>query len=120
MDIHKNKPSFTAQQLETLDSTMNLSEVADTLGSSISVVSRLYDVYGIEKIYYNYTIQERRLADMISSWGIDVVRNDRSLLGNGQEIDIYCPDNKLAIEYYGKINTIVKVQPTKDVNCVVY
>lgn len=99
--IHKNKPSFTAEQLETLNSTMSLSEVAETLGSSVSVVSRLYDVYGIEKIYHNYSIQECRLADMIRSWGVSVVRNDRTLLGNGQEIDIYCPEKKLAIEYCG-------------------
>lgn len=44
---------------------------------------------------------ESEIADFIIGLGVDVIRNDRSILGFGQEIDILIPSLKLAIEYDG-------------------
>lgn len=47
------------------------------------------------------SIAETELADFISGLGVGIIRNDRSLLGFGQEVDILIPSLKLAIEYDG-------------------
>lgn len=44
---------------------------------------------------------EREIADWLESLDYEVVRNNRTLLVNGREIDIYLPDKALAIEYTG-------------------
>lgn len=44
---------------------------------------------------------EKELTDFVKSLGIDAIENDKDLLGNGQELDIYCPSRKVAIEYNG-------------------
>lgn len=43
---------------------------------------------------------EGLIADLISSWGIQVVRNDRQIIAP-RELDIYLPDRGLAVEYCG-------------------
>lgn len=46
------------------------------------------------------SLTESYIRNTISSWGIKVVSNDRSIL-EGKELDIYIPDYNLAIEYDG-------------------
>jgi hypothetical protein len=99
--VHKNKPSFSSEQLAALNKDYSLTDVARHLNSSISVVSRLYDVYGIDKVYHHYSSEEQQVADFVSQLGVDVVRNSRKIISNGQELDLYFPEQKLAIEYCG-------------------
>jgi len=44
---------------------------------------------------------EKELSDFIESLNIDILRNDRTLLDNRLELDIYIPSKNLAIEYCG-------------------
>lgn len=43
---------------------------------------------------------EKHLAEFLAAYGF-TVRNDRTLLGNGQEIDIYNPQLKIGVEFNG-------------------
>jgi len=56
---------------------------------------------------YGGSVGEKDLGDFIESLDIDVVRNSRSMmpdLCNGKhEIDILCPEQKIAVEYNGNI-----------------
>lgn len=47
------------------------------------------------------SLAENELAEFIESLGVPIIRNDRCLLGYGQEVDILIPSLKLAIEYDG-------------------
>ncbi len=44
---------------------------------------------------------ERAISDFLSERGIAHVRNTREAIGNGMELDIYLPDQKIGIEYNG-------------------
>jgi hypothetical protein len=48
----------------------------------------------------NISVAETELGDYIESLGIDIIRNDKSIL-NGKEIDIIIPQLNIGIEYNG-------------------
>ena len=48
----------------------------------------------------NTSVAETDLGDYIESLGIEIIRNDKSIL-NGRELDIYIPTLKIGIEYNG-------------------
>lgn len=60
--------------------------------------------YGVCNAYHvnnNFSSKaEDEIADFIASLGISFVRGNHSVLGN-RELDIYCPDHSIAIEYNG-------------------
>jgi len=47
------------------------------------------------------SIAEDEIAEYISAFPVKVVRNDRTILDGGREIDMYLPNINLAIEYNG-------------------
>ena len=51
--------------------------------------------------YLNTSKSEDEIADFIKEGGFTVTRNDRSILENRHELDIYIPDRQLAIEFDG-------------------
>ncbi len=61
-------------------------------------------VFSTPVLYGSCQCQEKRLekqvVDFISSLGISVKRRDRKVL-NGQEIDIFCPDQNIGFEFDG-------------------
>lgn len=50
---------------------------------------------------YNISVGEQEVAEYINSFPVNLIRNDRTILDGGREIDIYLPNLKLAIEYNG-------------------
>lgn len=62
----------------------------------------LYLKNGCPQCSFNKTTSsaENEIASFISNLGVNIIRNDRSML-NGAEIDIYIPDYKLGIEHHG-------------------
>lgn len=50
--------------------------------------------------YTNTSRGERELQDWIESLGVDIVRNDKSILGR-KEIDVYVHQHSLAVEFNG-------------------
>lgn len=99
--IHKNTPSIDRHTLSNMNQTMSMTDIANSLGSSVSVVSRLFDVYEIEKNYFNYSVQEKNLTDYIAdNWKGEIILHDRTVL-RGLELDLLIPSKKLAFEYCG-------------------
>ena len=49
----------------------------------------------------NYSREEEEIRALLDSWKIPYRTNVREVLGNGQEIDIYCPEHKVGIEFNG-------------------
>jgi hypothetical protein len=47
------------------------------------------------------SVGERQVARFVKYLGVEYVANDRTILDNNKELDIYIPDYKLAIEYNG-------------------
>jgi hypothetical protein len=52
------------------------------------------------KISANTSRDETLIADLIADMGITVVRNDRKII-NPKELDIWLPDQRIAVEYCG-------------------
>lgn len=48
----------------------------------------------------SYSLGEKEISDFIKSLNIDIIENDKKILG-GLELDIYLPRYKIAIEYNG-------------------
>ena len=51
--------------------------------------------------YLNASKSEDEIADFIKNKGFTIIRNDRSILDNKHELDIYIPDKQFAIEFDG-------------------
>lgn len=51
--------------------------------------------------YLNASKSEDEIADFIKNKGFAIIRNDRSILDNKHELDIYIPDKQFAIEFDG-------------------
>jgi hypothetical protein len=48
----------------------------------------------------NKSFPQHELGDIIRSWGVEVVTNTRKVI-SPKEVDIWCPDKRIAIEYCG-------------------
>ena len=84
------------------NSSRLLIDIAQELGVTYHTVSRAYEIQGVHKpdIGYNRSQGEKEIVDWLSGLGVTAEVNRRDLL-NGQELDIWIPANKLAIEYNG-------------------
>jgi hypothetical protein len=85
------------------DDQRTIRQVSDILGCSYDwVARRTRDERFHRVIRREVSSDERLLAEWIESLGVDVVRRDRSVLRTTRkELDIYCPAQKVAIEYNG-------------------
>lgn len=72
--------------------------------------------------YLNASKSEDEIADFIKNKGFAIIRNDRSILDNKHELDIYIPDKQFAIEFDGvfwhnEINKPVNYHLNKTEEC---
>ena len=74
--------------------------------------NHLYNNQGCPNCAYELTISkpEQDLADLIKSWNLNILQNDRSVL-NPKELDIYIPEKKVAIEFNGSWHHSTAKQP---------
>lgn len=68
-------------------------------GMRPETISRYLKAQGVE-VKNGYSYQEQQVADFVSSLGVTVQRHNRTLIAP-KELDIYCPDQKVAVEYNG-------------------
>lgn len=102
-------------QIDALDSKENISKIIndnknitvtelakllDVTEPSLIKALRKYELDNIVKEYNGVSSIELSVRNFIESLGYSIVTNDRKLL-KGQEIDIYIPELKLAIEFNG-------------------
>jgi hypothetical protein len=89
-----------AEQLRTLYLTHSAEQIADTLNVHVQTVYRYLNKHSIRVPYRSS--EETEIVEFLKSLGItNIVRNSRSLIPTGKEIDIFLPDHNLAIEYNG-------------------
>ena len=81
------------------DAGMTCEAIAARVGATAGTVSKYLKLQGVE-VKNGYSAQEREVRDFVSSLGVVVEENNRTVLG-GKELDIYCPDQRVAIEYNG-------------------
>ncbi len=79
----------------------NTRSLGKILQCSPATICRAIRRYDLQDQYDSAQSQpEEDVARFITSLGVDVVRNTRKII-EPQEIDIYCPDYKIAIEFNG-------------------
>lgn len=79
---------------------MSCEAIAARVGVSSTTVSRYLKVQGVE-VKNGYSYEEQQLREWIESLGVKVVANSRQIIAP-KELDIYCPDQQVAIEYNGE------------------
>lgn len=115
VNYNKTEPSISSilenkTAMEELYETKSIYEIGNELGVSPSFVNVWLNKHGIEPKSSNSYPRKRIVVSsecqevidfIVSQYSGEVIVNDRSLLGDGREIDILIPEKKLAIEYNG-------------------
>ena len=117
---NKKKAQKTMQERYGVDNAAKDPEVRKKISDKLKVsciapevrnkqVRTLLERYGVTNAYhvgiedreeYHTSKPETEIADYLRSIGVSVKRNDHSVL-RSRELDIYCPKEKIAIEYNG-------------------
>lgn len=79
---------------------MSCEAIAQRVGANYATVSKHLKLHGVE-VRNGYSYEEQALREWVESLGVQVISNSRSIIPP-KEIDIYCPDQKVAIEYNGE------------------
>jgi len=77
-----------------------LAQIARELGVCGSTVENRFHQFNLPIKNYFFSQAEKEIGDWISTLGVKVIRNSRSIIPP-MELDIYCPDYNIAIEYNG-------------------
>ena len=90
-----------AKQLSKLNESMSLTEIGSILGCNKLLVSRRFKKYNIiPKIHNNITLPHKQISEYLATLGIEHTLNDRTQI-YPYELDIYIPNNRVAIEFNG-------------------
>lgn len=115
VNYNKTEPSILSilenkTAMEELYETKTIYDIGNELGVSPSFVNVWLNKHGIEPKPSNSYPRKRIVVSsecqevidfIVSHYSGEIIINDRSLLGDGREIDIVVPEKKLAIEYNG-------------------
>lgn len=102
----KAKLCFTSEEnfrkfLLSFASKPTVQEVADILEVAHSTVYHYVIMWGLsEFVNFSESTGERQVRALLESWGIKCQKT-RKLLDNYLEIDMFCPDYNIGIEYNG-------------------
>jgi hypothetical protein len=77
-----------------------LTTIASDIGVDGVTVSKYLHNHGLITKYHQCSTGERAVGDFIEQLGVNITRNDRSIIPP-LEIDIFIPEHNLAIEYCG-------------------
>lgn len=91
-------PEFSTWRM-LYEGGMSCEAIAIQVGSTAQTVSKYLKRQGVE-VKNGYSYQEQEVVDFVVSLGVRVKRNDTTVLG-GKHLDVYCPDQEVAIEYNG-------------------
>lgn len=89
-------------QVEQMLLDFSLSEIALSIGTSVSLVRDAVDQHGLQDVVKRKATSspQRSILNMLDGMGIEYVVNDRSVIAP-VELDIYIPAHNLAIEFNG-------------------
>ena len=74
-------------------------EAAETIGVGVTTLNRYYEKFGLSE-YIDSKYRSKAELEIRQLFP-NAIYNDRKILGNGQELDIYIPDKQVAIEFNG-------------------
>lgn len=80
--------------------SLSLTEIANDIGVDPSTISLKFNQHNIPVQRFSVSVGEKQIFDFIKTTGVKVMSGDRTIICP-QELDIYLPDHKLAIEYCG-------------------
>ena len=84
------------------DDQMTLSAIGDKLNVSATTVGRYFMDHDIEVKFFYTSNAEREIGEELDLMGVDYVSRDRNQIdGKYNELDLYIPSAKLAIEHNG-------------------
>lgn len=100
-----NSKEMLEEYLKSLGEKLTIDELADRLNVTKSVISRKlhnYNLFEHVQLLYNKSYMEDDLYNYVASiYNGTIIQNDRCVLGDNTELDIYIPEKKLAIEFNG-------------------
>lgn len=79
-----------------------VNQIATYIGCSTTTLLRKmheYDIFHL--LNHCKSSYEIEIKNLLEKWGIKVIDNDRNHLPNNLEIDLYCPDYHIGIEFNG-------------------
>jgi hypothetical protein len=79
---------------------LTITEIADMLGIYDTTLNSYFKKYNIETKHYFTSIPEKKLCALLITQNLYYEQNTRTII-HPYELDIYIPDQKLAIEYCG-------------------
>lgn len=91
-------------QAETWKSLYEAGMSCDAIAARVGVtnpntVSKYLKRQGVG-VKNGYSHRQQEVADFISAFGVSIERDNKTVLG-GKHLDVYCPDQKVAVEYNG-------------------
>ena len=79
-------------------------QLSNYLDISYSYLNNIMRSNGLRDMYLNHgtgsSYKENDVYEYVKSLGVNVINSDRTVL-SGMELDVYCPDQKLGIEFDG-------------------
>lgn len=88
------------ERLTEMVQTGTIAQIKREYGGCLQNIYNAIKRHGIE-VPVRYTSSgEREVGDLLESWGIEVLRSKKSLIPP-YELDIYCPEYNIAVEYCG-------------------
>lgn len=92
------------EQLVRMYETENLQEIGRSIGASDVSVGKAFKKHEIDVKpnghRHGTSIFESELADFVEQTGLEIIRNDRSLIGP-MELDVYVSSKQIALEFNG-------------------
>ena len=98
-----NKDTLTEFLLKHQNPQLSIQQLCSMLGCKYSFLQshiKEYELQDLVDFLPHKSSGEDELYDLLTSWGIHVELNNRTVL-EGYEVDLYCPDLRLAIEFNG-------------------
>ena len=96
-----NKEAFIQYVTSSFTYKPSFTEVSIKLKVSQSVLSNIAKEFDVDDLFdHSSSKAEVEILNLLKNWGVDCILRDRQQL-DGYEIDIYCPELKLGIEYNG-------------------
>lgn len=99
------RPLMTPESARDLlkDRSYTYDDLVSLTGMGYMSIVNLVNRYGLRDLVKSLPASryEEELSEIFSTWDIPFVRNTRSVLGNGQELDFYFPEHNVAVEFNG-------------------
>ena len=96
-----NKEAFIQYITSSFNYKPSFTEVSIKLKVSPPVLSNIVKEFDVDDLFdHSSSKAEVEILNLLQDWGVNCILRERHQL-NGYEIDIYCPELKLGIEYNG-------------------